>query len=107
MKCYVYIDFSLVDDARTVGFSTGHIERSTSPEVGQFLRIGEPEGVEGIKTDFLITQIVEPDRDIPGNDGVSWIVTCDDNFFEARSDIHKTVQYLEGHGFVFDEFNKV
>jgi len=103
MKCYVYIDFSLVADGRTVGFSTGRIERSAPPAIGQFLRIGEPGDADGVKSEFLVTQIIEPEKGAPENEGISWIVTCDDNFFSSRQDIQKTVEHLERCGFVFDE----
>lgn len=105
MKCFVYIDFSLIDDGRTVGFATGKMELPNSPEVGSYIVIkplSDAKQVD-IRTNFLITRVSVPNRDAASNDGLSWVVTCDDNFFVSQKEIVGTVRNLERHGFVYEE----
>jgi hypothetical protein len=108
MKCYVYIDFSLKSDGKFIGFSTGRISLNSCPEPGEFLKIDNVDSSCGkrAQTEFLVTRVAPADASIAGNEGLSWIVTCDDNFFSSRSEIDETVACLEELGFVFDEVDE-
>jgi hypothetical protein len=104
MKCYVYIDFSLKSDGKFIGFSTGCISLDSCPVPGEFLKIdniGKSCG-KRVQTEFLVTRVAPADASIAGNEGLSWVVTCDDNFFSSRSEIDETVACLEELGLVFD-----
>lgn len=105
MKCFVYIDFSLIDDGRTVGFATGKLELPNSPEVGANIVIKPLSDAERVdaRTNFLITRVSVPNRDAASNDDLSWVVTCDDNFFVSQKEIAGTVINLQRHGFVYEE----
>lgn len=105
MKCFVYIDFSLNDGGRTVGFATATIELPELPVVGADVSIGnfQDPGRIGIRTNFLITRVSAPYQDGSINSDLSWIVTCDDNFFESQEEISKVVRNLERSGFVYEE----
>lgn len=105
MKCYVFIDFKMIDGGYA-GFASGTVELSRTPLVNDYLSIGSSLEIGQRKNgmSFKISGVREPSDAVKALSDIEWMVSCDEAVFEHQDDVEKSMQALERIGFVREEF---
>jgi hypothetical protein len=103
MKCYVFVDFKMVD-GRHAGFAVGTVDLSRTPQLNNYLSIGS--SLEIGKTSkgmsFNISEVRVPSEAVKASSDIEWIVSCDEDVFDDSGAVERSMQALERIGFVSD-----
>lgn len=104
MKCYVFIDFKMVD-GRHAGFAAGTVDLSRTPQVNDYLSIGSSLEIGKISKgmSFKVSEVRVPSEAVKASSDIEWMVSCDEDVFDDSDDVEISMQLLERLGFVREE----